>query len=72
MIQCDKSIGKESRCSDSGEALIELAQGRIGQGLSPRPDIYRIKFRKRIDWWDFPVWDRPVDPEIFDHCCHEG
>jgi hypothetical protein len=56
----------------SGDALIKLAEQRMRGGLAPPPEIYRIEYRRRIDWLKFPDWARPVDPELFDGCCHEG
>jgi len=55
-----------------GEALIKLAEDRISMGLAPPPEIYRIEYRRRIDWSEFPTWAQPVDPQVFDGCCHEG
>jgi len=55
-----------------GEALIKLAEKRISQGLAPPPEVYRIEFRRCIDWSEFPTWAQPVDPQVFDGCCHEG
>ena len=55
-----------------GEALIRQAEARIHQGLAPPPEIYRIEYRQRINWSEFPTWAQPVDPEVFDRCCHEG
>ena len=55
-----------------GEALIKLAEERMRQGLAPPPEIYRIEYRRRIDWSTFPTWAQPIDPQVFDGCCHEG
>ncbi len=52
--------------------LFELAKERMSRGLAPPPEIYRIKNRSLIDWSIFPSWARPLDPEVFDGCCHEG
>jgi hypothetical protein len=54
------------------EALVELAERRVRQGLAPPAEIYRIENRRGIDWSEFPAWARPVDPQVFDGCCHEG
>ncbi len=45
---------------------------RIRQGLAPPPEIYRTPYRERIDWSRFPEWARPIDPELFEECGHEG
>lgn len=55
-----------------GDALIKLAEERVRQGFAPPPRIYQIEYRRRIDWSRFPTWAQPVDPEVFDGCCHEG
>jgi hypothetical protein len=52
--------------------LFELAQSRMRRGFAPPPEIYRIEYRNRIDWLQFPSWAWPTDPELFDGCCHEG
>jgi hypothetical protein len=52
--------------------LIEIAMARIERGLAPPAELYRIRSRAEIDWSLFPTWARPLDPEIFDGCCHEG
>ena len=69
-------FGKSAKATDlntlHGDALIEQAEKCASQGLAPPPRIYRIEYRRRIDWSRFPTWARPVDPEIFDGCCHEG
>jgi hypothetical protein len=56
------------QCDD----VIRLAEERAHRGLAPPPDIYRIELRRRVDWSRFPAWARPVDPEVFKGCCHEG
>ena len=55
-----------------GDALIEFACDQVRQGYAPPSEIYQIHYRNRIDWSKFPGWARPVDPELFDGCCHEG
>lgn len=72
MIRITKPRHARLRKAVGGEALIKLAEQRIGQGLAPPPDIYRVEYRGRIDWLQFPDWARPVDPQLFDGCCHEG
>lgn len=67
-ISNDADAGK----SVSGDALVKLAEQRMRAGLAPPPDIYRIEYRQRIDWLNFPDWARPIDPQIFDGCGHEG
>jgi hypothetical protein len=52
--------------------LLDLAAARLRQGLAPPREIYLVQNRNAIDWSQFPAWARPIDPEIFDGCCHEG
>ncbi|MCA9118634.1 MAG: hypothetical protein H6822_04130 [Planctomycetaceae bacterium] len=54
------------------EELSKVAAARVRAGLSPPAEIYQIQYRSRIDWSEFPEWARPLDPEAFDGCCHEG
>ncbi len=56
----------------SCQQLLRQAEARVRQGLAPPPEIYRLRRREQIDWSAFPSWARPVDPELFDGCCHEG
>jgi len=56
----------------SGEELAAAALERIEQGFAPPREIYSIANRRVIDWSKFPLWARPLDPEVFDGCCHEG
>jgi hypothetical protein len=72
MIQTKNRMKLLSSKGAIGERLIELAETRMHRGLAPPPDIYRIEYRRRIDWLQFPDWARPVDPQLFDGCCHEG
>jgi len=72
MILILKSIDMGCRKDVSVRPLIRLAEQRMRNGLAPPPEIYRIENRRRIDWLRFPAWARPVDPELFDGCCHEG
>jgi hypothetical protein len=71
MIQIANEGADISR-SIRGEALISLAQDRMRRGFAPPPEIYRVEYRDRIDWLRFPAWARPVNPQLFDGCCHEG
>lgn len=52
--------------------LVTLATERMRRGLAPPPEIYRVENRDKIDWRQFPDWARPVDPENFAECGHEG
>ncbi len=56
----------------AAQELARLAAARIQQGLAPPAEIYQAQYRSKIDWADFPEWARPLDPEAFDDCCHEG
>jgi hypothetical protein len=72
MIRIIKSNDIGRRTDVRGSALIQLAEQRMRNGLAPPPEIYRIENRRRIDWLRFPDWARPVDPQLFNGCCHEG
>ena len=52
--------------------LMDKAGERIAKGFSPPREIYETPMRQRIDWSLFPDWARPVDPEVFEGCGHEG
>ena len=62
----------EQRNEDAGRRLADLAVARVKKGFAPPAEIYRVKNRNQIDWSLLSEWARPVDPEIFDGCCHEG
>jgi hypothetical protein len=72
MIQFNCSSAERRTDAITGEALIELAEERVALGFAPPAEIYRIEHRRRINWAKFPPWARPIDPEVFDRCCHEG
>ena len=52
--------------------LLKLAMTRVQRGLAPPPELYRVRDRSLIDWSVFPEWARPIDPEVFEGCSHEG
>jgi hypothetical protein len=54
------------------EALMRRVDQRVRQGLAPPPEIYRVPIRQKVDWSKLPEWARPVDPEVFEGCGHEG
>ena len=68
MIQFSNGVNVEL----SGDALLEYAREQANKGFAPPAEIYQIQYRKRVDWNQFPGWARPVNPELFDGCCHEG
>ena len=57
---------------ETPQELAAVAADRMRQGFAPPVEIYQVQHRSRIDWADFPDWARPLDPELFDRCCHEG
>ncbi len=65
---CDLPVSRQ----DEMQALIELATERVRLGFAPPAEIYQIQYRSRVDWSVFPEWAKPVNPDIFDGCCHEG
>lgn len=72
MVNFSQSANEPYWHALQGDALIKLAERRARQGFAPPPRIYRVEYRRRIDWTRFPAWARPVDPDLFDGCCHEG
>lgn len=72
MIAFSTSKRARPRLAARGEELIELAEDRVRRGLAPPPEIYRIEYLRCVDWSKFPAWAQPVDPQVFDGCCHEG
>jgi hypothetical protein len=58
--------------ADRLKELEERAVERARRGLAPPREIYDVCNRTRIDWSKFPEWARPVDPEVFTDCAHEG
>jgi hypothetical protein len=56
----------------SHEELVKQALARVQRGLAAPREIYDVQHRNRIDWSKFPSWARPIDPSVFDGCCHEG
>src|SRR5262245_10382497 len=52
--------------------LERRALERVRQGLPPPREVYDAPNRGRIDWSAFPEWARPIDPEAFTGCAHEG
>ena len=52
--------------------LEALAFEQARQGHALPKEIYQAPYRDRVDWTRFPDWARPVDPELFEQCGHEG
>ena len=72
MVTFEKSTVEHEKQTLRGDALIELTEKLVSQGLAPPARIYGIEYRQRINWSKFPNWAWPIDPEVFDGCCHEG
>jgi hypothetical protein len=53
-------------------ALVGRALERVRKGLPPPRELYDVKFREQVDWFRFPEWARPSDPEAYAGCGHEG
>lgn len=66
------TVKNQAMQSPNATALLELTTARTRQGFAPPPEVYRVENRSRIDWSQLPDWARPVDPECFEGCCHEG
>jgi hypothetical protein len=60
------------RVADELRRLEGLAVERAQKGLAPPREIYRAPYRDRVDWSRLPEWARPIDPEVFQDCGHEG
>jgi hypothetical protein len=58
--------------TDEFRKLEALAVERARRGLPPPRELYRAPYRDRVDWSRLPEWARPVDPEVFEGCGHEG
>jgi hypothetical protein len=58
--------------SRTTEELVTVAMKRMKMGFAPAREIYEAPHRDRVDWSQFPDWARPVDPEVFEGCSHEG
>jgi hypothetical protein len=54
------------------DTLESRTRERVRKGLAPPREIYDVQNRERIDWSKVPDWARPVDPEAFEGCSHEG
>jgi hypothetical protein len=52
--------------------LEQRAVERLRQGLAPPREIYEVQHRSHVDWSMLPDWARPMDPELFEGCAHEG
>jgi len=54
------------------DKLEKRAMERLQSGFAPPPEIYDVRNRGQIDWSKVPDWAKPVDPEVFQGCSHEG
>ena len=72
MIKSTENCDLPSKSNEYYRELIQIAIDRVEHGFAPPPEIYRLQRRYKIDWSVFPEWARPIDPEVFDGCCHEG
>jgi hypothetical protein len=72
MIQVNRSQETIADRLDATQELVKTALARVRQGFAPPADIYRVEYRQQIDWSQFPLWARSIDPEIYTGCCHEG
>jgi hypothetical protein len=52
--------------------LGKLAMARMKSGYAPPREIYDVRNRGKIDWSTVPEWAKPVDPDVFEGCSHEG
>jgi hypothetical protein len=68
----DTVAGGPAGAALAKQTLEQYALERVRKGLSPPREIYEVHNRSRIDWSRFPDWARPIDPEVFEGCGHEG
>ena len=72
MIRFSRPMDKEATAGPQGDELVALACRQMREGFAPPAEIYRTEYRDRIDWSQYPAWAKPVDPQVFEGCCHEG
>jgi hypothetical protein len=68
----DAVRGKPANVDSPLQRLEQEAAERVRKGLPPPRKVYEVQNRNRIDWSRFPDWARPIDPEVFEGCGHEG
>ncbi len=72
MVQYNRSDSGFQDLMPSEQQLVDRALWCVNRGFAPPAEIYRVEHRSKIDWGRFPSWARPVNPEAFEGCCHEG
>ncbi len=72
MIRFNRSQDTAADRLESTAQLIETALHRVRRGFAPPAEIYRAEYRNQVDWSQFPLWARSLDPDIFAGGCHEG
>ncbi len=65
-------VSSEMTLAEKVKTLQRLAAERVAQGLPPPREAYQAPYRDLINWGGFPEWARPLDPELFECCGHEG
>jgi hypothetical protein len=68
----DTVAGAPAAAAPAKQTLERYALERVQKGLAPPREVYAVPNRGRIDWSRFPDWARPIDPEVFEGCGHEG
>ncbi len=56
----------------SRDSLMRRVHERVSRGLAPPREIYQVQNRGKVDWSKVPEWARPIDPDMFEGCGHEG
>jgi hypothetical protein len=70
---CSGAEERDAPAPDSElQRLKELAIQRVRHGLALPREVYALPFRNRLDWFQFPPWAWPTDPEVYQDCGHEG
>ena len=72
MIPFDRSRATAADPLESTGDLVKTALHRVRRGFAPPAEIYRAEYRNQVDWSQFPLWARSLDPDIYTGCCHEG
>ena len=72
MRSTEQSIHSAENSRAERDALMRRVDERISRGLAPPREIYQVQNRDKVDWSRVPEWARPVDPDMFEGCGHEG
>jgi hypothetical protein len=71
-MKTEQRGGAAAPTKDDLAEIERLALERVRHGQPVPPALYDVTYRDRVDWFRFPEWARPSDPELFQDCTHEG